>query len=64
MAGLTGLLSLPAGGEFIGMDVELARALGMRLQLVQTSWPTLMADLGADMFDLALGGINAFPRFR
>ena len=53
---------LPAGGEFIGMDVELAeelaRSLGVRLQLVPTSWPTLMADLSADRFDLALGGVS------
>ena len=52
----------PAGGEFIGMDVELAgelaQALGVRLQLVPTSWPTLMADLGADKFDLALSGVS------
>nr|WP_198116534.1 gamma subclass chorismate mutase AroQ [Massilia rhizosphaerae] len=51
-----------SGGEFIGMDVEqageLARALGVRLELVPTSWPTLMADLGADKFDLALGGVS------
>jgi chorismate mutase-like protein len=48
--------------EFIGMDVELAgelaRSLGVRLQLVPTSWPTLMADLGADKFDLALSGVS------
>jgi len=53
---------LPTGGEFIGMDVELAgelaRSLGVRLELVPTSWPTLMADLGADRFDLALGGVS------
>jgi chorismate mutase-like protein len=53
---------LPAGGEFIGMDVELAgelaQALGVRLQLVPTSWPALMADLDADKFDLALGGVS------
>lgn len=53
---------LPAGGEFIGMDVELAgelaQALGVRVQLVPTSWPTLMADLGADKFDLALSGVS------
>jgi chorismate mutase-like protein len=53
---------LPAGGEFIGMDVELAgelaRSLGVRLQLVPTNWPTLMTDLGAGKFDLALGGVS------
>lgn len=52
----------PAGGEFIGMDVELAgelaQALGVRLQLVPTSWPTLMADLDTDKFDLALSGVS------
>jgi chorismate mutase-like protein len=51
-----------ADGGFIGMDVELAgelaRALGVRLQVVPTSWPTLMADLGADNFDLALSGVS------
>ena len=51
-----------AGGGFIGMDVELAgelaRALGVRLQVVPTSWPTLMADLGADKFDLAMSGVS------
>jgi chorismate mutase-like protein len=49
-------------GGFVGMDVELAgelaRSLGVRLQLVPTSWPTLMADLGADKFDLALSGVS------
>jgi len=51
-----------AGGGFIGMDVELAgelaRSLGVRLELVPTTWPTLMADLGADKFDLALSGVS------
>ena len=51
-----------AGGGFIGMDVELAgelaRALGVRLELVPTTWPTLMADLGSDKFDLALSGVS------
>jgi chorismate mutase-like protein len=52
----------PAGDAFIGMDVDLARelaqALGVRLQLVPTSWPTLMADLDADKFDIALSGVS------
>jgi chorismate mutase-like protein len=51
-----------AGGGFIGMDVELAgelaRSLGVRLELVPTTWPTLMADLGTDKFDLALSGVS------
>ncbi|PQP01982.1 gamma subclass chorismate mutase AroQ [Massilia phosphatilytica] len=49
-------------GGFIGMDVdlagELARSLGVRLELVPTTWPTLMADLGAGKFDLALSGVS------
>lgn len=51
-----------ADGGFVGMDVELAgelaQALGVRLQLVPTSWSTLMADLDADKFDLALSGVS------
>jgi len=51
-----------ADGEFVGLDVELAgelaRSLGVRLQLVPTSWSTLMADLDADKFDLALSGVS------
>ena len=51
-----------SGGGFIGMDVELAgelaRSLGVRLELVPTTWPTLMADLGAEKFDLALSGVS------
>lgn len=51
-----------ADGGFVGMDVELAgelaRSLGVRLQLVPTSWSTLMADLAADKFDLALSGVS------
>jgi chorismate mutase-like protein len=53
---------LQPGGEFIGMDVALAgalaQALGVRLQLVPTGWPTLMADLDADKFDLAMSGVS------
>lgn len=49
-------------GGFIGMDVdlagELARSLGVRLELVPTTWPTLMADLAAGKFDLALSGVS------
>jgi chorismate mutase-like protein len=51
-----------ADGAFVGMDAELAgelaQALGVRLQLVPTSWSTLMADLDADKFDLALSGVS------
>lgn len=48
--------------EFVGLDIELAgqlaKALGVRLELVPTSWPTLMKDLGDDRFDIAMGGVS------
>ena len=51
-----------AGGDFIGLDValaaDLAKSLGVKLQLVPTTWGALMADLGDDRFDLAMGGVS------
>jgi chorismate mutase-like protein len=51
-----------AASPFIGLDVELAgrlaTTLGVRLELVPTSWPTLLADFAADRFDLAMGGVS------
>jgi len=52
-----------AGGDrFIGLDIalagELAQSLGVKLQIVPTTWPALMGDLGDDRFDLAMGGIS------
>ena len=45
-----------------GIEVagEIARRLGVGLQFVPTSWPTLSADVQADpqTFDLAIGGIT------
>ena len=50
------------GSNFIGLDIalaaDLAKTLGVRLQLVPTTWATLMGDLGDDRFDLALGGVS------
>ena len=52
-------------GEFIGLDIELAgglaQALGVKLQIVPTSWPTLMQDFGNDQFDVALSGVSITP---
>ena len=49
-------------GAFTGLDVDLAeslaRGLGVRLEIVPTAWPTLMPDLQAGKFDLAMGGIT------
>ncbi|WPO99032.1 transporter substrate-binding domain-containing protein [Pseudomonas sp. HR96] len=48
--------------SFIGLDIELAQglaqSLGVKLQLVPTTWSNLMSDLDADRFDLALSGIS------
>ena len=55
----------PETKDFEGIDIEMARvfakALGVQVVFVQTSWPTLMSDFKADMFDLAVGGISISP---
>lgn len=49
-------------GQMSGMDVDaaaaLAAALGVKLELVPTSWPTLLPDLLARKFDVGMGGIT------
>ena len=48
--------------DFIGLDIELAghlaKTLGVKLELVPTTWPTLMKDLGEDRFNIAMGGVS------
>ena len=48
--------------RFIGLDpdmaADLARALGVKLELVPTSWPTLMHDYQNHRFDIAMSGIS------
>jgi len=48
--------------QFAGIDIDMAQdladSLGVKLRLVQTSWPTLMADLAADKFDVGMSGIS------
>ncbi len=52
----------PESGVYVGFDAELAEdlaaALGVKLEYVPTSWPTLMADTLAGNFDLAICGIT------
>lgn len=47
---------------FIGLDIELAgqlaTALGVRVEIVPTSWPDLMKDFGEDRFDIAMSGVS------
>jgi cyclohexadienyl dehydratase len=52
----------PETKTFEGIDIDMARALAASLgaepHFVQTAWPSLMADLAADKFDIAMGGIS------
>jgi cyclohexadienyl dehydratase len=52
----------PKDQKFEGFDVDmatsLAHALGVKLEIVKTSWPKLMADFTADKFDIGMGGIS------
>src|SRR5690554_5301672 len=49
-------------GDYEGHDIDvieaMAKALGVQIEYVQTSWPNLMKDLQADKFDVAVGGIT------
>jgi chorismate mutase-like protein len=49
-------------GAFIGLDIalasDLAKSLGVRLQVVPTPWASLMRDLADDRFDVAIGGVS------
>ena len=50
------------GAGFIGLDMalaaDLAASLGVRLEVVPTTWGAMMGDLGNDRFDLAMGGVS------
>ena len=54
----------PEAGKYWGFGIEMAQAiaekLGVEVEFVRTSWPTLTADVLAEpqMFDLAIGGIT------
>jgi cyclohexadienyl dehydratase len=51
-----------AGGAYSGLDIDLARsladALGVKVEFVATSWPTLAKDFDAGAFDIAMGGVS------
>src|SRR3954470_7332752 len=48
--------------KFSGFDVDMAeslgKALGVKVDYVQTAWPQLMKDFEADNFDIAMGGVS------
>ena len=54
----------PETGEYWGFGIEIAQEiaqqLGVKVEFVQTSWPTLTADVLAEpqKFDFAIGGIT------
>lgn len=54
--------SLLQDGHYDGLDIRLARLaaerLGVRIEFVPTRWDSLLEDLSADRFDLAVGGIT------
>jgi cyclohexadienyl dehydratase len=51
-----------ADGAFEGLDIDLAQSLaasmGVKLELVKTSWANLLPDFGAGKCDVAIGGIS------
>jgi cyclohexadienyl dehydratase len=51
-----------ATGAYSGFDADMARslgeALGVKVEFVPTSWPTLAHDLQSDAFDIAMGGVS------
>jgi cyclohexadienyl dehydratase len=57
--------SIERDGVLTGADVELGEALAARLHVapvfVRTSWSSLLEDLQADRFDVAIGGISVTP---
>jgi cyclohexadienyl dehydratase len=48
--------------KYRGFDVDMAealgKALGVKVEYVQTAWPQLTRDFEADDFDIAMGGIS------
>ena len=54
-----------ADGGFTGIDIDLARdlasSLGADVLFIHTSWPTLMDDLRAGSYDIAMSGESITP---
>lgn len=55
-------------GRLVGFETEiadaLARALGVRAEMVQNDWPTLIPSLERGTFDIAMNGIEVTPARR
>lgn len=56
----------PRSGEWVGIDAdlarELARDLGVALEMVESSFPRLVDDLLADRCDVAMFGVGLLPQ--
>lgn len=54
--------SMADGGDYTGVDIDLARrladGLGVDLVFVPTTWPTLMDDFHTGRFDIGMSGIT------
>jgi cyclohexadienyl dehydratase len=52
-------------GELAGADIDMARSMaatiGVRLELVPTTWITLLDDFTSYRFDVAMGGVTITP---
>jgi cyclohexadienyl dehydratase len=52
----------PETKEFEGIDIDmaksLAKAMGVKLEMVKTSWPTLLPDLVSGKYEVAMGGVS------
>lgn len=49
----------------VGIDIDLANnlaaAMGVEIRFVQTSWPGLLGDLQAGLYDMAMSGVSRNP---
>ncbi|QNP48073.1 transporter substrate-binding domain-containing protein [Diaphorobacter aerolatus] len=54
--------AIKTDGGYSGHDVDvieaMAKEMGVKVEFVPTSWPNLMADLKANKYDVAVGGIT------
>jgi cyclohexadienyl dehydratase len=46
------------GGFDVDMAESLGKALGVKVEYVQTAWPQMAKDFEADKFDIAMGGVS------
>jgi cyclohexadienyl dehydratase len=55
----------PATNSFKGYEIdaatELAKDLGVKLEIVPTDWPTLVAGITANRYDIFMGGSSMIP---